>query len=465
MAALTADAPVRQDSVTPYHKLNIATTGYQPRDAFSLLHARNLRWAVLVCHRRAGKTVACVNELVTRATYTSKKHARYAYIAPFYRQAKDVAWQYLKDATASFAVATKESELRVILPNGAWITLYGADNIDSLRGIYLDGVVIDEYGDCRPGLWGEVILPTLADRRGWAIFIGTPKGNNHFKLQYDRGVKEGWFTMMLKASTSGILDDEELEEMRGQMSDEEWAQEMECSFQAALRGAYYSDLLSDAEAAGRVSEVLWDKDAKVNVATDLGYTDSTALWFWQTRGDGIAIIDYEENHSKKLDFYFELLDEKGYDYDTIWLPHDARAKTLQTGRSTVEQFKLKDYPVRIAPKLDLQDGINAVRRILPLCAFDAVNCYDGLEALKAYRREFDDIKRAFSSTPRHDWSSHGADGFRILSLVTKTPLQVVEPPKPKAPIVELKDVSEMTMNELVKMHEAPTLRLASRRRI
>ena len=114
---------------------------YEPREQFKSLHSRRERWACMVCHRRAGKTVSSVNELVLRALFTKKRHARYAYTAPFYRQAKDVAWSYLKDACKDFAVKIRESALRVELPNGAWITLYGADNPDALRGIYLDGVV------------------------------------------------------------------------------------------------------------------------------------------------------------------------------------------------------------------------------------------------------------------------------------------------------------------------------------
>ena len=134
------------------------TLDYVPRQAFRPFHQRSERWAALVCHRRAGKTVACIHEAVVRALYTNKKNARYAYVAPYYKQAKDVAWQYLKEATKGIAVETRESDLRVILPNNQWITLYGADNPDALRGIYLDGVILDEYGDCRPSLWAGPCL-------------------------------------------------------------------------------------------------------------------------------------------------------------------------------------------------------------------------------------------------------------------------------------------------------------------
>ncbi len=177
---------------------------YEPRDQFLAFHQREHRFACLVCHRRAGKTVACVNDLIAKALYTPKKSARYAYVAPFYRQAKDVAWQYLKEFGGGAIAKIRESQLRVELINGSWITLYGADNPDALRGLYLDGVILDEAGDMRPSLWSDVILPTLTDRRGWAVFIGTPKGKNHFWEVYDRSTSDpGWFSMVLKASESG----------------------------------------------------------------------------------------------------------------------------------------------------------------------------------------------------------------------------------------------------------------------
>ena len=203
---------------------------YKPRKAFLDFHQRMQRWACIVFHRRGGKTVACVNDIHTRALYTQKKNARYAYIAPFYRQAKDVAWMYLKEATMDSAVKVKESELSVELFNGAKISLYGADNPDALRGIYLDGVVLDEFGDCRPALWAEVILPTLTDRKGWATFIGTPKGKNHFYQirEMARKNQEDWFYMSVKASESSILPATELAMVRELMSDAQYAQEYEC---------------------------------------------------------------------------------------------------------------------------------------------------------------------------------------------------------------------------------------------
>ncbi len=401
---------------------------YEPREAFNPFHARETRWACIVFHRRGGKTVACVNDIHTRALYTQKKNAKYAYIAPFYRQAKEIAWMYLKEATKDTAVKIRESELSVELFNGAKISLYGADNPDALRGIYLDGVILDEYGDCRPSLWGEVILPTLADRKGWATFIGTPKGKNHFyEVREMARQSDDWFYLEVKASESGLLPEEELAAMRAVMSAEQYAQEMECSFTAAVKGTYYADTLEELEKADppRINnDVAWDPDLKVHVAQDLGFTDSTALWFWQHGPDGIRFIDYEEAHSKALPYYFDLLDSKPYEYDTVWLPHDARAKSLQTGRSTIEQYLERGYPCRLVPKLSLQHGVDAARLIMQNSWFNKSECRDGIEALRSYRRNYNEVTKSFTDQPKHDWSSHGADSFRYAALVCKDKINV-----------------------------------------
>ena len=396
---------------------------YEPREQFIPFHQRHQRFACGVAHRRAGKTVAAVNELLERASYTEKKNARYGYIAPFYRQAKEIAWQYLKEYGEQAIVKAKESELSVVLFNGAKITLYGADNPDALRGIYLDGVVLDEYGDCRPSLWAQVVLPTLADRNGWALFIGTPKGRNHFYKIYQRSlIEDNWFNFTLKASETGILSEEVLEEMRSQQSEDEYLQEFECSFDAAVLGTFYAGIITRLETSGQIAvpeNPLYDPQFPVQVACDLGYTDSSAYWFWQSRPDGIAIIDYYEAHSEALEHYFNMLSFKGYKYERIWLPHDARAKTLQTGRSTAEQFRDAGFPIAIAPNLKVQQGIDAARLVLPHCWFDLDKTSDGIEALRAYRRQYNEDTKSFSDRPLHDWSSHGSDAFRYLALVAK----------------------------------------------
>lgn len=394
---------------------------YEPRDVFQDFHSRDSRWTCIVAHRRCGKTVACINDLHSRALYTQKRAARYGYIAPFYSQAKNIAWDYLKYYTEDTAVKVKESELSVELFNGAKITLYGADNPDSFRGLYFDGVILDEYGDCRPSLWGEVILPTLADRKGWAVFIGTPKGRNHFYKIHERSISEaGWYNATLKARDTKIIDNEELNEMQSQMTESEFEQEFQCSFEAAVMGTYYAGVLNGMENRLHVRG-LYERDHPVFATADLGYSDSSAWWFWQPRRDGYAIIDYEEAHGEPLQYYLDMLEAKPYEYDTLWLPHDAKAKTLQTGRSTIEQFMLAGWSpnqVKIVPRLKVMDGIEATRMILPHCWFDE-KCDEGVEGLRAYQRRYNEITKSFSDAPLHNWASHPADGFRGLALVAK----------------------------------------------
>lgn len=413
--------------------LNQRVLNYTPRPPFVKVHQREERFGSLVCHRRAGKSFSAIHEAVIRALYTPKQDARYAYIAPFRQQAKEIGWVYLKAAARPFIRSEndiRESELRVRLFNGNWITLYGSDNPDALRGIYLDGCILDEFGDCRPNLFHEVILPTLTDRQGWALIAGTPRGKNAFyRLNELAKNNPEWFQMTLKASESGLLPEKELIMMQSQMSEDQYAQEMECSFDAAVMGTYYASIISKMEGEGKMAKRnLYDPEQPVNVALDLGFTDSTALWFWQHRPDGVALINYHEAHSQPLSYYFDLLQGLGYDYENIFLPHDARAKTLQTGRSTVEQFleffKDTDAAVRITPNLKVQQGIDAARLVLPHCWFDADTCGDGWEALRAYRRRYNEVTKQYSDAPLHDWASNGADSFRYFALVTRLRLNI-----------------------------------------
>lgn len=397
---------------------NEITLEYDPRPFFIPFHQRSSRFSSIVAHRRCGKTVACVNDVAVRAIYNTKKHPRYGYIAPTYRQGKEIAWMYLKDATRPLLKEKpKESELSVTLINGAKISIFGADNPDSLRGLYFDGVVLDEFGDMRPSMWAEVILPTLLDRKGWAVFIGTPKGKNHF---YD--VHEAYkadptcFTLTLPVDKTGLFDDEKVAEFRKQMSDEQFRQEFMCDFTAAITGAYYAKLLEKPRAGPS-----YDSQLPVWVSSDLGFTDSSAYWFWQEYPDGPNIIDYEEADNQALAYYFDLLRYKQFKYETIWLPHDAVAKSLQTGRSTIEQFLAEEFPVRIAPRLALQHGIDAVRKIIPITSWDTSNprVVSALDTLRSYHRQYDEVKKIYRDSPSHDWTSHCADAFRGLSLVCR----------------------------------------------
>jgi len=394
-------------------------TGYQARPQFYDLHTRKARWAVAVCHRRAGKTVACVNDLLDAALRCTKNEGRFAYVAPTYGQAKDVAWSYLRQFTAPIpGVSAHETELRVDLPNGARIRLYGADNYDRLRGIYLDGLVCDEFGDMDPRAWSEVLRPALSDRQGWAIFIGTPKGSNHFRTMWDQAQDDpNWFRLMLKASETGILPPEELDDARKMMTPEQFAAEYECSFQAAILGAYFGKEIEAAENDHRITSVPHDPAVPVHTAWDLGIGDTTAIWLFQQVGTAVHIIDHIEASGVGLDWYVRELDKRPYRWGEHILPHDANARELGTGRTRLETLQsLGLSSAKVLGAQSVEDGINAARLVLPRCWFDKDKTKRGIDALKNYRSEWDEKNRVLKPRPVHDWASHSADAFRYLAL-------------------------------------------------
>ena len=370
-----------------------------------------------------GKTVMCVNELIKSAMTTKRDRPRLAYIAPLYRQAKQVAWDYVKHFSGPIpGVSFNESELRADYPNGARISLYGADNPDALRGIYLDGVVLDEYAQMSPRLWGEVIRPALTDREGWAIFIGTPMGHNAFWELYDQAKSDPlWYAEVFRASETGILPREELDAARQQMGEDEYEQEFECSFTAAIKGAYYGHLMAAADQQNRITNVQHEPTLPVSTWWDLGMRDSTAIWFVQRRGLNIAVIDYYEASGEGLQHYVSVLEEKGrpknavpgYSYDRHVAPHDIQVRELGAdGRSRLETAAQLGLLFDVTPRWSLPDGIQAVRNILPRCWFDATKCARGIEALRQYRKDFDEKLNVFRTQPLHDWTSHAADAFR-----------------------------------------------------
>lgn len=393
---------------------------YAPRKQFLGLHTRESRWAIAVAHRRAGKTVACVNELIKAAATCNKPSPRFAYIAPQLNQAKDIAWSYLMEYTDCFGEdrVLNKSELWVELPNnGARIRIYGADNPDRLRGIYLDGAVLDEFGDMDPTVWTQVIRPALSDRKGWAIFIGTPKGKNTFYELWNIAEDDAdWLRLRLKASETGLLDDKELADAAKMMSVDEYAQEYECSFEAAVRGAYYGREMNDLEEAERIVSLSYDPRIPVHTAWDLGMADSTVIWFFQVHAGETRVIDVLKGEGVGLDWYVKRLRERDWVWGQHYLPHDVEVRELGTGRSRKEVLYELGVNVEVCPNLPVADGIQAVRMLLPTCWFDKVKCKDGIEALRMYRREYDDKRQEFKPAPLHDWTSHYADAFRMFAV-------------------------------------------------
>ena len=437
------------------------STGYQARPYFVPFHMRTQRWACLVLHRRGGKTVACVADLLDAALRCTLPNPRFAYIAPYYAQAKDTAWMYVKQMTRDIPGAEiNETELRVDLPNGGRLRLYGADNYDRLRGVYLDGVVLDEYADIDPRAWPEVIRPTLSDREGWAVFIGTPKGHNAFFDLYSEATKNpAWFDLMLTVDDTNILSQGELRDVQQQLTPEQYAREYLCSFDAAIVGAYYGREIAEAEREGRVTAVPHDRTMKVHTAWDIGVGDATAIWFFQVDGPTIRIIDHYESNGRGAQHFVQELQARaealGYDYGTDFIPHDSRVREWTSGsvpRQRLEVLMSMNRKVSVAPAHKLMDGINAARVTMARCVFDFERTRDGLEALRQYRAEYDEKSRSFADRPKHDWTSHTADAFRYLAMAWREMAPVERPKAQSEVITEI--TRPMTLGEMMEMADA-----------
>ena len=393
------------------------TTGYEPREPQKKIHqmVKANRFSVVVAHRRMGKTVCAINQLIHSALQCDKTNPRYAYVAPTYNQAKRIAWDYLLEYTRPLGGKANIAELRVDFM-GRRVSLYGADNPDSLRGIYLDGCVLDEVGDINPTLFTEILRPALADRKGYCLAMGTPKGQNHFKDLRDRGERnDGWTLLEFKSSETSILDKEELRAAFNAMGEDKYMQEFECSFAAPVEGSYYSRTMNELEEEGRFCDIEPDKLARTYTGWDLGISDSTAIWVAQLVNKEVRLVDYVENHGVGLEYYVEWLQHNDWMYATHILPHDVAVRELGTGKSRQEMLEDAGLSIIIAPKLSVMDGIQTARRLLPRCWFDP-KTKQGYDALRNYRRVFDEKRNVFHDRPLHDWASHASDAFRYLAV-------------------------------------------------
>jgi len=411
----------------------ILSTGYIPRDWQAEAHCCLKRHNILVFHRRGGKTVFAVNEIIDKALSFNKndpktgkpfRNPTFAFVATTIGQVEKIAWQYFKDYCKDIpGVKFNNQKLTVSFPHPqgtCTIYLFGAENFDTMRGLFLDGYVLDEFADMHPDVRDKVLLPTLSDRKGWEIIIGTPKGENKFKELYQLALAntDMWFSCLFKASETGILDDEELRFLQRSMSPEAYAQEYECDFNAAPSGKFYQRYIDEARQNGRVCSVPWDNSLPVITYWDLGHTDSTSIWFFQEVGREIRVIRYMEDHGKGLEFYVEELHNYPYHYSEHVLPHDADHTELSTGTTRTEYLEshgLKNIRV-LEKSMNVGEDIHMVRQVLPKCWFDAKLTFDGLRALAAYERKWDPKQKVYLKSPLHNWASHAADSFRQFAV-------------------------------------------------
>ena len=360
-----------------------------------------------------------INHLIRSALLSKQKNPRFAYIAPTFKQAKSIAWDYMKQFTAKIPYTKfNETELRVDLPNGARITLLGSENSDGLRGIYLDGCVIDEYANVHSKLFPEIIRPALSDRKGYCVFIGTPQGmnNNFYELYQHAQGADDWFNYKAKASDTKIVDEDELVKAKEVMGEKKYQQEFECDWIANIEGAIYNDTLVKLEDGKQLTRVPYDPSLPVSTAWDLGVADHSAIIFFQQLGRAINIIDYHEERGEGLPHYIQDVKTKDYVYNDHYCTTRIEVTDFGNGKTRREVAYQLGIRFKVVPKIPLEDGIHATTMTLPRCWIDTDHCKKLIDALRHYHRKYIDKNRMFRSKPVHDWSSHACDAMRYLSV-------------------------------------------------
>jgi hypothetical protein len=381
--------------------------------------------AVAVWHRRAGKDLLSVNWCVTAAL---KRKGLYWHLLPTYNQGRKIVWDGMTRDGRSFLehfpkelwANVNNTDMRLELKNGSIYQVVGTDNVDRLVGSNPVGVVFSEYSLQDPRAW-DLVRPILAENGGWAMFIYTARGRNHgYDLFNMANRNERWFCQRLSVDDTAVLNQEAIDEEReAGMPEELIQQEFYCSFDAPLVGSYYGSLMAKALAEERIKNVPYEPRLEVHTSWDLGMGDSTAIIWFQQFGNEYRIIDYYENQGEGIPHYVKIVREKDYIYGRHIAPHDIKVREMGTGKSRFEVARDLGLRFDICPNIQIDDGIEAARSIIPRCYFDEKKCSILVEALRQYRKDYDEKNKVYKNRPLHDWSSHGADAFRYLALGTR----------------------------------------------
>lgn len=390
--------------------------------------------AVQVWHRRAGKEKTDFAGIMVKKML--ERVGSYYYIFPELTQGRKILWDgsdkegfrfvnHIPKALIFGKPNETEMKIRLKKPGtnepGSLLQIVGSDRYNSIMGTNPVGLILSEYSLQDPNCWAY-FRPILAENDGWAIFNFTPRGENHaFDLwNLAKADPRRWFTSLLtvddtKAVPQEVLDQERHEYIRLYGNDALFQQEYYCSFVVPISGAYYADNLQAAYSSGRVSAVPHDPRVKVDTWWDLGFNDKMCIWFSQSVGRQLRIIDYFEASGQGLPFYIKKLQEKPYVYGRHTAPHDIEVHELTNGKTRRDTAAGLGISFQVAPKLPIPDGIDAVRNIFSSLWFDKENCKDGLNALKNYRKQYDESRKTYLNKPYHDWASNGADALRTLA--------------------------------------------------
>jgi phage terminase large subunit len=384
--------------------------------------------AVQVWHRRSGKEKTDLAGIVAKKML--ERVGSYYYVFPEFAQGRKVIWDGAdKDGFRFIDHFPKElldgkpndTEMKLRYKNGSLFQIIGSDRFNAVMGTNPVGIVLSEYSLQDPTCWGY-FRPILAENDGWAIFNFTPRGQNHAYDLYEMAKADPahWFTEVLtvddtKAVRQEVLDQERAEIVRLYGNDALYLQEYFCSFTVPISGAYYAEQLQAAYKDARVGRVPHESRLSVDTWWDLGINDRMSIWFTQSVGQELRVIDYMEGSGQGLPHYIGLLKEKPYVYGKHTAPHDIEVRELTSGVSRRDTARALGIDFEVAPKLPLIDGIDAVRGLFSKCWFDADKCREGLNALKNYRKQYDEKRKTYLNQPYHDWSSNGSDAFRYLA--------------------------------------------------
>jgi hypothetical protein len=411
----------------------VITIPYNPRHWAEALHNSAHRWIVLVLHRRAGKTTAVLNHLQRDCIRIPQ--SQFAYIGPTYTQSKRVAWDIAKHISIDIpGIVYNESELTIKYPNGSKLILVGSDNPDSLRGLALWGVGFDEYSQQPSNIFSEIISKALADHLGYAIFFGTPKGKNEFYRLYTEALKSDEWTTVFKTIDDSLKEEqgETINNLRQALEDDrklvsqslmtidEFNQEWYCSFEAAIKGAYYASEIGEARRTKRIKTVPYDPALKVHAVWDLGTGPQLAVGMYQAIGRERHMIDFWEGSNQDgIPQAISALQKKPYVFGKMFVPHDAKATEESTGKTRLQtaQSLWPNVQWEVVPSLGVDAGIQQGRLFFSRLWVDETACQTWLDYIAQYRQKWDENRGMFLELPYHDFTSHAADVHRYAAIV------------------------------------------------
>jgi phage terminase large subunit len=437
--------------------------------------------AIAIWHRRAGKDDVALHHT---ACAMHERVGTYWHMLPEGEQVRKAIWDAVNPHTGirrideafppSIRATTRENEMFIKFKCGSTWQALGSDNYQSLVGTPPVGIVLSEWAKAHPAAWAY-LAPILVENKGWSLAITTPEGRNHAHAMHQMGMQDPtWFAEALSiedtvrlAQEAGVVPSVTLADVETQRreyhglfgveaGDALIEQEWFVSFAAAILGAYFGKHMSKLEKDGQLCSVDRIPGYPVNTAWDIGVDDPMAIWVFQVGPGWLHIIDYIEGSNQGFDFYCDWLAERDYvpvrmrngeirgnDY----VPHDAKQREpgAPGGRTRIDTLiTLHRNPV-LVPDHKPMDRINAARRLLSNGSvwFDDERCAEGIEVLRAYKQEYDQINRVFRKTAKHDWASHGADAFGHLAVSVEYPAQ-----KPKND-AKKSNPNAITVNDLL----------------